>query len=186
MQRLVARLALVVLAVVATAGCNIVLTPVTPPVGGSGPTCLPGTWAFQSEQIQSPINTPFGALNIATSGTGTTLTFTDTTWTLDTDTVLDASITTQLGTFSGHVEIKGDATGTYTADGTNITFTLGNVMGTVTYDVNVLGHDFSGTLTLPSSGMQNLVGLSGTAPYSCSSSGLTFTLKPMKVEATHQ
>jgi hypothetical protein len=57
------------------------------------------------------------------------------------------------------------------------------VSGTATYDVQGVGQHFSGTLSLPTSGLQKLVGLSGTAPFTCSASGLTFTLKPLKVIA---
>ena len=79
--------------------------------------------------------------------------------------------------------MNGSANGTYTVNGSTITFTLGAVSGTATYDVQAAGHDFSGTVSLPSSGVQKLVGLSGTAPFSCSPSALTFVLKPLIVGA---
>jgi hypothetical protein len=188
MQRLVAKIALVALAVVATAGCQLTLFP-TPGPGGGGnpPNCLVGSWTFQTELIQSPITTPFGTITINTSGPGTTLTFgSDGTWQLATDTTLTASIKSQFGTVGGTVEIVGNASGTFTNDATTITFTLGSVTGSATYNVNLFGQTFSGTLSLPTSGLQNLVGLSGTAAYTCSSSALNFTLKPMQVQAIHK
>jgi hypothetical protein len=147
--------------------------------------CLVGTWNFDSEQIQSPITTPFGTLQITTSGTGTTLTNTDTTWELKTDTTLNATFTSQFGSASGQLVINADAKGTYTSDATNITFTLGTVTGTVSYNATLFGQNFSGSIDLANSGLQKLVGLSGSANYTCSSSGLSFTLPPISVHAHH-
>jgi hypothetical protein len=181
MQRLAARVVLVVVAVVAAAGCNLNFLPNG---GGAGTgACLPGTWTYQTVQLQSPISTPIGSLSITSSGPGTTLTFSDTTWALTTNTTYTGTLTSPIGTFDGTVTLNGSANGTYARNDSNVTFTLGAVSGTATYDVQGAGQHFSGTLSLPSSGVQKLVGLSGTAPFSCSASALTFTLNPLKVSA---
>jgi hypothetical protein len=181
MQRLAARIALVVVAVVVAAGCNLNFLPNG---GGAGTgTCLPGAWTYQSVSLQSPLTTPFGSLSITQSGPGTSLTFTDTTWALTTDTTFTGSLTSPVGTFSGFVTVTGSASGTYTVNGSAITFTLGALSGTATYDIQGAGQHVSGTLSLPSSGVQKLVGLSGTASFSCSSSALSFVLKPLVVGA---
>jgi hypothetical protein len=182
MQRLAARLTLLFAAVLIAGGCNITLLPSG---GGAGSgSCLPGTWTVQSEMINSPITTPFGSLSITTSGPGTTLTFTDTTWMLSTDRTLNATLTTPSGTFTGMITVSGKANGTYTNNGSTITFTLGSASGTAMFNVQTPdGHTFSGTFSLPSSGLQRLVGLSGTAPFACTSSSLTFMLQPMTVSA---
>ena len=181
MQRLGARVVLVVVAVVAAAGCNLNFLP----AGGSAGTgaCRPGTWTYQMVQLENPISTPFGSLSITRSGPGTTLTFTDTTWSLTTDTTFTGTLTSPIGTFDGTVTLNGSANGTYAVNGSDVTFTLTAVSGTATYDVQAGGQDLAGTLSLPASGVQKLVGLSGTAPFSCSSTALTFTLNPLKVAA---
>jgi hypothetical protein len=174
---------LLAVAVLVAGGCNLTMLPIG---GGAGTgACLPGTWATQSETIQSPITTPFGSLAITTSGPGTTLTFgTDGTWTLSTNRELDATLTTPSGTFTGKITLNGSANGTFTNNGSTITFTLGSAMGTATFDVQTpSGMTFSGSFSLPSSGLQKLVGLSGTASFGCSATALTFTLPPMTIGA---
>ena len=178
------RIALVALAVLAVAGCNPINF-IPGPGGTGGSSCLAGVWTLDSEQIQSPITTPLGTLELSTSGAGTSLTFGDTTWELKSDTVLNATFKSQFGTFTGELDINADAKGTYTADGTKITFTLGSVTGTVGYNATIFGQNFSGSIDLANSGLQNLVGLSGSADYTCSSTGLSFTLPPISVHATH-
>jgi hypothetical protein len=181
MQRLGARVVLVVVALVAAAGCNLSFLP-NPGTAGTG-ACLPGSWTYQTVQLQSPLSTPFGTLSIARSGPGTTLTFDDSTWTLTTNTTFTGTLKSPAGTFTGNVTLNGSANGTYAVNGSNITFTLSAVSGTATYNVQGAGQQFSGTLSLPASGVQKLVGLSGTAPFACSSSLLTFTLQPLVVGA---
>jgi hypothetical protein len=176
------RIVLVAVAVLALGGCNLNFLPGGGQVNGN---CLVGTWNFDSEQIQSPITTPLGTLTIQTSGTGTTLTNDGTNWELKTDTTLDATFTSQFGSFTGHLVINADSKGTYTANDTQITFTLGSVTGTVSYNATLFGQNFSGTIDLANSGLQKLVGLSGTADYTCSSSGLSFSLPPITVHAKH-
>jgi hypothetical protein len=172
MQRLAARLTLLFVAVLIAGGCNLTLLP-----GGGGAgtgACLPGTWNVQSEMIKSPITTPFGSLAITTSGPGTTLTFTDTTWALSTNLTLNATLTTPSGTFTGMVTLTGNANGTYTTNGMTITFTLASASGSATYNVQTpSGQTFSGTFSLPSSGLQGLVGLSGAATFGCAPTALT-------------
>jgi hypothetical protein len=182
MQRLVGRLALVTVALLAVAGCNLNFTPNTGTGAGQG-ACLPGAWTYQSVQIQNPIQTPIGALTINQSGPGTTLTLTGTTWSLTTNTTYTGSLASPIGTFNGQVTISGSADGSYTVNGSNITFTLNDISGTATYAIQGAGQQFSGSVSLPSSGMQKLVGLSGTGMFACTSSSLSFSLKPMVVGA---
>jgi hypothetical protein len=181
MQRYGARVVLVVTAMVVAAGCNLNFLP-TGGGAGTGP-CLPGTWTYQTMQLQSPLSTPFGSLSLTQSGPGTTLTFGASTWSLTTNTTITGTLTSPIGTFDGTVTLNGSANGTYAVAGSNITFTLAGLSGTATYDVQGAGQHLSGTLSLPSSGLQKLVGLSGTAPFACSATGLTFTLKPLTVHA---
>jgi hypothetical protein len=181
MQRLAARVVLVVVAVVAAAGCNLNFLP-NPGGAGTG-ACLPGSWTYQTVQVVSPMSTPFGSLDITQSGPGTVLTFDSTTWSVTTNTTFTAKLSTPIGDFTGNVTLNGNAKGTYAVNGSDVTFTLTALTGTATYDIQGGGQDFSGTLSLPTSGVQKLVGLSGTAQFSCSSSALNFTLAPMKVAA---
>jgi hypothetical protein len=184
MRTLMPRLAMLGVAVLALTGCN----PITLlPTGGNGAggNCVAGTWKVDTEQISSPISTPIGQLSLTTSGAGTTLTFTDTTWALHSDTTLNATLTSQFGTATGTLSLTGDANGTYTKDATQITFTLGSVSGTLAYNVNIFGAPFTGSLSLPSSGLEGLVGLHGSANYTCDSSALTFSLPPITAHAHH-
>jgi len=138
--------------------------------------------------IKSPITTPFGSLTITTSGPGTTLTFgTDGTWSLTENRTFNATLTTPSGNFTGMLTLAGSANGTFTNNGSTITFTLASASGTATFNVQTpSGQTFSGSFSLPSSGLQSLVGLSGTASFACSSTALTFSLAPMTIGANKQ
>jgi hypothetical protein len=184
-RTVVPRIALVALAGLLLAGCNSLIF--HPSGGGAGTgACLPGTWKLDTEQLSTPISTPIGDITLDASGEGTTLTFTDSTWSLHADMTLSASLKTQYATLTGSIIIKGDASGTYTSDGTKITFTLGDLSGTAAYDVNLLGYHLAGSMSLPSSGgLEGLVGLHGTANYTCTPDALAFTLAPLTVHAHH-
>jgi hypothetical protein len=184
-RNIVPRLALVALAGLLLAGCNSLIF--HPSGGGAGEgACLPGTWKLDTEQLSTPISTPIGDITLKASGEGTSMTFTDSAWSLHADMTLSASLKTEYATLSGSIIVKGDASGTYTSDGTKITFKLEDLSGTAAYDVNLLGYHLAGSMSLPSSGgLEGLVGLHGTADYTCSPDALAFTLAPLTVHAHH-
>lgn len=64
-------------------------------------------------------------------------------------------------------------TANYTSTATTTTFTVAAIFGQVTYDITALGSEFAGTVTLPSSGLSDLYGLSGPANYARSSTSLS-------------
>jgi hypothetical protein len=153
--------------------------------GGAGTgSCLPGTWNLDTEHIDA-LATALPGLTITSSGPGVTLTFTDTTWTLHADQTLTGSLVTQYGTASGTVHVIGDAIGTYTSTASTITFTLAGITGSAAYDLTIFGSHVTGTLSLPTSGLQKLYGLSGTATDTCSSSGLTLTFPSFSMHSHH-
>jgi hypothetical protein len=179
------RLALVAVAVLLVAGCNSLIFHPSGGTAGEG-ACLPGTWTLDTEQLSTPISTPIGDITLKASGAGTSITFTDSAWSLHADMTLSASLETEYATLTGSIIVKGDASGTYTSDGTHITFTLEDLSGTAAYDVNLLGYHLAGTLSLPSSGgLEGLVGLHGRANYTCAPDALAFTLPPLTVHAHH-
>jgi hypothetical protein len=80
-RTVVPRLALVALAGLLLAGCNSLIF--HPSGGGAGTgACLPGTWKLDTEQLATPISTPIGDITLKASGEGTTMTFTDSAWSL--------------------------------------------------------------------------------------------------------
>ena len=177
------RLALVAIAAVLAGGC---LPQFLPGGGGAGSgSCLPGTWNLDTEQITGALNTALPGLSITTSGPGVTLTFTASTWTLHADQTLTGSITTQWGSAGGTVHVVGDASGTYTTTSSAITFTLGQLSGSADYDITVFGFHATGSLSLPTSGLQQLYGLSGTANDTCSTSGLSLAFPSFHMHAKH-
>jgi len=151
---------------------------------GTG-NCLPGTWNLDTEQISGGLSSAIPGLTITASGPGVSLKFDDTTWTLHADQTLSASFSSQWGSANGTVHVVGDASGTYTATSSAITFTLGSVSGSADYDVTVFGFHATGTLSLPTSGLQQLYGLSGTANDTCSSTGLSLDFPSFRMHATH-
>ena len=182
-RKLGSSITLVIAVALLAAGCQ----PLTflPGGGGAGSgSCLPGTWNLDSEQIGT-LATALPGLTITASGPGVTLTLTDTTWALHADQTLTGSLTTQFGTVSGTVHVTGDATGTYTSTSSSIAFTLASLSGSATYDVTIFGSHVTGTLSLPTSGLQKLYGLTGTASYTCSTSGLALTFPSFSMHVHH-
>jgi len=177
------RLALVGVAALIAGGC--VPLNFLPGPGTGGGRCLPGTWNLDSEQIAGGLPTSIPGLTIATSGPGVTLEFTATDWTLHADQTLDASFESQFGDASGTLHVVGDAGGTYTSTGSTITFTLASISGTADYDFTVFGFHVTGSLALPSSGLQKLYGLTGTANDTCSSGGLSLQFPSFDMHAKH-
>jgi hypothetical protein len=179
-----ARLAALVAAATLVAACNPIHF--TPGGGGAGTgACLPGTWNLDAETIFAPLPTQLGSISITSSGNGVTLTLTDTTWSLHADQTLSGSVTSQFGTASGSVHVAGDASGTYTSTASTATFTVTSISGTADYNVTAFGHNFTGSLSLPTSGLQKLYGLSGTANYTCNTSGLSLTFTSFTVHSHH-
>ena len=168
-RRLIAVACLGAFAIVGTA-----CLPVTWPSGGTGNACPAGTWNLTGETIGNSLQTVLGSATVTGSGTGVTLTLAATNaWNLTADQTLHVTGT---GFDVTAVVSNATASGTYTTSGTNITFTLQNLSGTVTVNGTVAGHSFSNTFTLGQSGdIQKLYGLSGTASFTCNGS-LTLSL----------
>ena len=156
------------------------------PSGGAGTgDCLSGTWKLDAESIPVPISTPLGDISITSTGTGVTLTLTGTTWSLHADQTLNGSVSSSFGTASGSVHVVGDASGSYTTSASTTVFTVTSVSGTAAYDVNVMGQNFTGSLSLSTSGLQKLYGLTGNAVSSCDTNGLSLSFKSFSMHAHH-
>ncbi len=182
-RRLRSSITLVVAVALLAAGCQPLLW--HPGGGGAGSgSCLPGTWNLDTEQIGA-LTTALPGLTLTTSGPGVTLTFTDTTWAVHADQTLTGSLTTRWGTAGGTVHVTGDASGTYTSTATNITFTLASLSGSADYDITAFGFTATGTLSLPTSGLEKLYGLTGTAADTCNANGLTLTFPSFSMHAKH-
>ena len=151
--------------------------------GSSAASCPAGNWAITSETSTKPLTTLIPGLTITTTGPGVTLNMNnDNTWTLHADQTLTAS----LDTASATLHVTADANGTYTTTGTTSTFTVAAMTGSVGYDISAFGSEFTGTVTLPSSGLSTLYGLSGPAKYSCSSSRLSLGFHSFKMHGRHK
>ena len=173
------RVALLAVAVTMVAGCDPWIH--LPGSGGDSATCPVGSWTITSETITKPLSGLVPGLEITSSGPGVTLGLdSDHTWKLHADQTLTAS----LGSASGTVHVTGDASGTYTSTATAATFTLASVTGSATYTISAFGAHFSGTASLPSSGLSHLYGLSGTANYTCNSGDLSLGFPSFKMHGT--
>jgi hypothetical protein len=156
-----------------TAGCvpnSFTFTPT-----GGGGTCPDGSWHLSSSNVIEPLQTMLGDLTITPSGNGIDLTVmpgSPNTWLL----TVDQTLTVSGANVNGTVTVAGAASGTYTAAADSITFTLGALNGTASFDGTAFGHAFSGSWSLPQSGeITQLYGLSGTASVACNANG-TLTL----------
>ncbi len=167
-----ARVALLVVVVMTVAGCDPYPW-LGLPGGGGGTSAAAGpagSWTVTSETLTEPLSTLIPGLTITASGPGITLNLkSDNTWTLEADQTLTASFDNANGT----VHVTGTANGTYTSTATTTTFTVAAMSGQVTYDITALGSEFTGTVTLASSGLSDLYGLSGPATYARSSTSLS-------------
>ncbi|HWS44997.1 MAG TPA: hypothetical protein VN636_03980 [Acidimicrobiia bacterium] len=154
--------------------------------GAATGSCLTGTWKLDTQNLSSGLATAVPGLTVTASGPGVTLTLSDTAWTLHADQTLAASISTSWGDAHGTIHVTGDAHGSYSSGSASaITFTLAGLTGTADYTISALGHDFSGSLSLPASGLEKLYGLSGTATQACGASGLTLTFPTFSMHAHH-
>ena len=168
--KVVARLGLVALVAGVLAGCDPILLTGG---GGTSSTCPAGSWTVDAMDVPAPIVTPFGTLTITQAGLGVSLNLTDTAWTLHADQMITGTLTNGSDSASGTVNVVADANGSYTSTASTITFVVGSVTGTATYDATISGNHVSGTVPLPTSGLQKLYSLSATATYGCDSNGLT-------------
>ena len=178
------RLALVGVVALLAGGC----VPLQFLPGGNGAgsgSCLTGTWNLDTENITGAISTALPGLTVTTSGPGVTLTLTDTSWALHADQTLNGSLTTKWGSASGSIHVTADASGTYTSTTSTITFTLASLSGSAAYDITVFGFHATGTLSLPTSGLQKLYGLTGSPSYTCGSTGLALTFPSFSMHALH-
>ena len=156
------------------------------PGGGAGTgDCVSGTWKLDALNIPAPLTTPIGNLSITSSGTGVTLTLSASTWSLHADQTLSGTVSSSFGNASGSAHVVGDASGTYTSSDSSTVFTLASVSGTVDYNVTVAGQNFTGSLALPTSGLQRLYGLSGNAYSSCDVNGLSLTFRSFSMHSHH-
>ena len=174
-----ARVALVAILVMTVAGCRWI--PVPGGGGGTPTSCPTGSWTIASESITKSLPAIIPGLTITTAGPGVTLALNDdNTWTLNADQTLTAT----MGSATATVHVTADANGTYTSTQQTIAFTLGSLSGSATYDITAFGSNFSGTVTLPASGLSKLYGLSQTANYSCSSDGLDLSFPSFAMHGT--
>jgi hypothetical protein len=151
-----------------------------PPVTGNGSGCPLGTWQLASETIPGSLQTLLGGATVTASGTGVTLTLTSSNqWTLSANQML----TVTGSNFNVTGTVSASATGSDTTTASNITFTLGNITGSVNVNGTVGTQTISGTWQLPQSGdIQKLYGLTGTSTYSCSNGMLTLSLPTMQMD----
>ncbi len=179
------RVALSALVVFTVAGCDPWFQL---PGGGGGAasaatSCPAGKWAITSETLTRPLTVLIPGLTITTTGPGIALDINpDNTWTLH----ADQTITATLDAASATLHVIADANGTYTTTGTTTTFTVVALTGSVTYDINAFGSEYTGTVTLPSSGLSKLYGLKGRAKDSCSSSRLSLRFHSFKMHGRHK
>jgi len=178
------RIALLAVVALLAAGCTPALFPPARADGGTA-TCPTGVWKVDTETITSQLSTVIPGLTVTGSGSGVTLTLTDSTWTLHADQTLNAALTTSFANASGTVHVTGDANGALTTTPSKLTFTLASLSGSASYDATILGLHVSGSMSLPNSGLDQLYGLTGTAGYSCASGGLSLTFASYSMHAHH-
>jgi hypothetical protein len=181
-RKLGARLALVTVLGLVAVGCKSVVF--TPDGNGAGTgSCYPGTWKLDAQSLNSSLPSNIPGLDVTASGDGITLNLTDTTWTLHADQKLTASLHTDYGDASGEVTVVGDANGAYSVSGSTADFSLKGISGTVSYHVTIFGMDFSKTINLPGSGLDQRYALQGSATASCTANSLTLEFHGLKMHA---
>jgi hypothetical protein len=166
-------MAAIAIGTVLAAGC-LPPTFTGPPSGGSG-SCLVGTFDLDTTQVLTSLNSTFGKIQVSPlPGGNATLTNTDTTWHFEGNQSLSVTGNTKFGSITGTADVSFDASGTYEAESAaEITLTLGAVAGSVHFAGTVFGQTVDFTLNLPSSGLDKLYGLTGTAQYTCSQGAVT-------------
>lgn len=154
-----------------TSGCTLLL----PRTGGGGSTpCHEGTWELSGQQISDAITSVFGDLTVTPDNDGMTLELrADGTFSFSGQQTLAVSGTTPFGSVDGVVDADATVAGTFTAAPDSLTFSLGSITGTGSFDGTVNGAAFSGSLSHAQSGLDDVYGLSGTAAMTCSPALLT-------------
>jgi hypothetical protein len=160
--------------VVLLLGLGTACQPIVLP-GTTAPACPQGTYTLKSESITGTLVTKFGTVTATpVPGGSITLTNTATTWQLKVNQSVDVSGTTPFGPVSGTVKVNATGTGSYTSGASTLTFSVGSVSGTASFAGTVGGRSYSGTINLPvGDDLDRLVGLQGSAAYSCGASSLS-------------
>ena len=156
-------------------------------VGTTGTPAYVGTFTIAGAQFNGPIDTELGSLDL-TFGTGSiTLTDTATTFALTGTQNVAVSGSTQWGAVSGNVVAQVSASGTIAAgSGTNLSFSVTSLSGTATFTGTVGGNPVTQTFSLPSSTQfDDLFGLTGTATYTVTSSGINLVFTSFTFNCDH-
>lgn len=179
--------------------CQLVLVPTSP----GTTTCPTGSWSLSSQAINSMVtrlgSTLASNLKVTLSNNGVTVLINaDKTWSVTARQT--GSFTGTLGgsPVSGTGVLDGVAKGTYTRTSTGISFTTTSLTGTtagtpatLTVSGTLAGAPFTNVVfNLPGTNsddgeteMEDVVGLTGTANYSCSTTGaLTLTFSRTNIE----
>ena len=166
-------LALVVAASAFAGACNLVA--LQPPSGGN-PNCPQGTWTLSSETVTGFLSTFLGSAKVTPLGTGMTLALnSDHTWKLTADQGVHVVMTSPPVDVTATVNAT--ATGTYSVNGSTITFTGSSLSGTASYSGTFNGQPISGSIDLSKFGssagddVDGLWGLHGAAGFTCNSDG---------------
>jgi hypothetical protein len=152
--------------------------------GATGPACPTGDWTLTSGVVSGSVSTPIGPATVTFDGNGIKwATATDTTWSLSADQKLNITASSSLGTFVGTAQVKGEASGTYSASGSTYSFNVSTLSGNVTYKGTLNGSPVSGTLGLKDSAdLRKMVTLEGGATISCGTDAtVTVTLPEFKL-----
>ena len=181
--------------------CQLVLVPTAP----GATTCPTGNWSLSSEAVNAMV-TKLGSslasnLKVTLSNTGVTAAINaDGTWTVTARQTGSFTGTLMGQSVSGTGVLDGVAKGTYTKTPTAITFTTTSLTGTkagkpatLTVSGTLGGAPFTNVVfTLPGTNsddsdteMEDVVGLTGTAAYSCATTGalsLNFTRSSIEMK----
>jgi hypothetical protein len=162
--------AFAVLAVSLVSGCEPLPTT---PLSSASP-CYVGTWTVSGEQIADAVSSFGVPITIAPTddGTGVTATISDDGhWSISAN---QGFTVVASGVVDGRALVDAEASGTYTADATTMTFVLDDVSGTVNFTGTFLGRAVDdATLTLDQVGARALYGWTGSAGYTCGDAGPT-------------
>lgn len=181
--------------------CQLVLVPTAP----GATTCPTGNWSLSSEAVNAMV-TKLGSnlasnLKVTLSNTGVTAAINaDGTWSLTAKQTGSFTGTLMGQAVSGTGVLDGVAKGTYTKTATAITFRTTSLAGTtagrpatLTVSGTLGGAPFNNVVfTLPSTNadddeteVEDVVGLTGTAGYSCATTGaltLSFTRTSVEIK----
>lgn len=155
------------------AACNPTVW--TAPVAGSGgPACPVGTYTLDHTTVVSTLDTPIGPVTVSVDPGSVTLDVTEPApvWTLSGDLHLTVNGSTPWGAVNGAIDLDGSAAGAYTVSSGRITFSVGSISGTATFNGTVGGLAVNQSFDLASvDQLTSLYGLSGSVPYYCPTAG---------------